>query len=338
MVRVMAAPEEEARKLIDAQLEAAGWVIQDRSAMNRKASLGVAVREYPMASGPCDYLLFVDGKACGVVEAKPEGSTLSGVADQSLRYQHGAPDQLATWGTPLRFDYEASGSEIMFADRADPDPRSRRLFAFHKPETLLEWLKDGSSLRARLEQQHARCELLDPIPMPMVVQPCPWTTPFDGGYLDSPPGNAIVRHHTRPYLDELESIEMPRVYSAINAIQSTAWKINRPILETMRAVWAGGGTLGDLPPRDDDPLPARPDRFDEDESVRQEWKQWAAKVHAINARRKGKRYALMQKLLVAEKLADFPAIYFPHSMDWRGRVYPIPAGGPSSSQPECEWL
>lgn len=152
MVRFMAAPEEEARKLIDAQLEAAGWVIQDRSAMNRKASLGVAVREYPMASGPCDYLLFVDGKACGVVEAKPEGSTLSGVADQSLRYQHGAPDQLATWGTPLRFDYEASGSEIMFADRADPDPRSRRLFAFHKPETLLEWLKDGSSLRTRLTQ------------------------------------------------------------------------------------------------------------------------------------------------------------------------------------------
>lgn len=118
--------------------------------MNRKASLGVAVREYPMATGPCDYLLFVDGKACGVIEAKPEGSTLSGVADQALRYQQDPPGQLASWGSPLRFDYEASGSEILFADRADPDPRSRRLFAFHKPETLLEWLKDGSSLRKRL--------------------------------------------------------------------------------------------------------------------------------------------------------------------------------------------
>lgn len=121
----MGTPEEEARKLIDAQLEAAGWVIQDRQALNRKASLGVAVREYPMASGPCDYLLLVDGKACGVIEAKPEGSTLSGVADQSSRYQHGAPDQLASWGSPLRFGYEASGAEIMFADRADPSPRSR---------------------------------------------------------------------------------------------------------------------------------------------------------------------------------------------------------------------
>lgn len=148
----MGTPEEEARKLIDAQLEAAGWVIQDRQALNRKASLGVAVREYPMASGPCDYLLLVDGKACGVIEAKPEGSTLSGVADQSSRYQHGAPEQLASWGSPLRFGYEASGAEIMFADRADPSPRSRRLFAFHKPETLLEWLKSGTSVRARLAQ------------------------------------------------------------------------------------------------------------------------------------------------------------------------------------------
>lgn len=148
----MGTPEEEARKLIDAQLEAAGWVIQDRHALNRKASLGVAVREYPMASGPCDYLLLVDGKACGVIEAKPEGSTLSGVADQSSRYQQGAPEQLASWGSPLRFGYEASGAEIMFADRADPSPRSRRLFAFHRPETLLEWLKSGSSVRARLTQ------------------------------------------------------------------------------------------------------------------------------------------------------------------------------------------
>ncbi|MFL0355485.1 DNA-directed RNA polymerase [Erythrobacter sp. GH1-10] len=180
-----------------------------------------------------------------------------------------------------------------------------------------------------LEEQHARCELLDPIPMPMVVPPCPWTTPFDGGYLDPPPGNAIIRQHSRPYFDELENIEMPLVFSAINAIQGTAWKTNRPILQAMRAVWESGGTLGGLPPRDDELVPARPSGFEEDEAIRQEWKSRAAKVHAVNARRKGKRLALMQKLWVAEKLADYPAVYYPHSMDWRGRVYPIPAGGPS---------
>lgn len=148
----MATPEKRARELIDVQLQAAGWIIQDRAMMNRRAAVGVAVREYPMASGPCDYLLFVDGKACGVIEAKAEGTTLSGVAEQSAVYQESIPEPLATWESPLRFGYEASGSEIQFADRLDPDFRSRRLFAFQRPETLLEWLRSGSSLRLRLQQ------------------------------------------------------------------------------------------------------------------------------------------------------------------------------------------
>ncbi|MEJ7776798.1 MAG: hypothetical protein WKF52_05315, partial [Sphingomicrobium sp.] len=79
-------PEMLARQVIDEQLLAAGWVVQDRSAMNRTASLGVAVREYPLATGPCDYLLFVAGKACGVVEAKAAGTTLSGVTEQARGY------------------------------------------------------------------------------------------------------------------------------------------------------------------------------------------------------------------------------------------------------------
>src|SRR6185437_8527572 len=144
------APEQRARKLIDAQLTAAGWTIQDRDEINLGAGLGVAVREYPMTAGPCDYLLFIDRHACGVIEAKPEGNTLSGFSDQASGYQHQLPTHLANWGDPLRFDYEASGTEILFSDRADPEQRSRYVFAFHKPETLLEWLKEGTSLRARL--------------------------------------------------------------------------------------------------------------------------------------------------------------------------------------------
>lgn len=149
-IRVMATPEQKARELIDAQLAAAGWIVQDREEMSLGAGLGVAVREYPLATGPCDYLLFVDRKACGVVEAKPEGVTLSGVAEQASRYQHQLPSHLAAWGDPLRFDYEASASEILFSDRQDADQRSRYLFGFHRPETLHEWLKTASSLRTRL--------------------------------------------------------------------------------------------------------------------------------------------------------------------------------------------
>jgi len=118
--------------------------------MNRTASLGVAVRVYPLATGPCDYLLFVEGKACGVIEAKAAGTTLSGVAEQARGYQPQFAQPLAKWSNPLRFDYEASSTEILFSDRVDPLHRSRRVFGFHRPATLLDWLKSPSSLRARL--------------------------------------------------------------------------------------------------------------------------------------------------------------------------------------------
>ncbi len=119
--------------------------------MNRNGALGVAVREHPLPAGPCDYLLFIGGKAAGVVEAKKAGVTLSGVAEQSEKYMAKLPDHLAKWQDTLRFDYESTGDETFFRDMRDPKPRSRRLFAFHKPETLLAWLRDDKTLRGRLQ-------------------------------------------------------------------------------------------------------------------------------------------------------------------------------------------
>lgn len=154
----MATPEQKARLLIDAQLEAAGWVIQDREDMNLGAALGVVVREYQLGRDAADYMLFVDRKACGVVEAKPEGRTLSGVADQATGYQQALPAHLARWSDPLRFDYEASGSETLFSDRVDPEQRSRYVFGFHRPETLLDWLKAESSASFRSSELKLACE------------------------------------------------------------------------------------------------------------------------------------------------------------------------------------
>jgi type I restriction enzyme R subunit len=79
-------PEQKARDQIDLLLEAAGWQVQDIEQLNLGASRGIAVREFPLTSGPADYLLFIDRKAIGVVEAKPQCTTLSGVAEQSQAY------------------------------------------------------------------------------------------------------------------------------------------------------------------------------------------------------------------------------------------------------------
>lgn len=59
------APEEKTRKIIDGKLEQSGWIIQDLAMVNPRASLGVAVREYPTSTGPVDYALFVEGKPVG---------------------------------------------------------------------------------------------------------------------------------------------------------------------------------------------------------------------------------------------------------------------------------
>jgi len=143
-------PEQRARGQIDRLLRDAGWQVQDMADFNRNAALGVAVREFQLPSGPCDYLLFVDGKAAGVIEAKKAGITLSGVAGQSDRYMATLPDHLARWDDRLRFDYESTGDETFFRDTRDPKARSRRVFAFHRPETLHDWLKTPDTLRQRL--------------------------------------------------------------------------------------------------------------------------------------------------------------------------------------------
>ncbi len=146
-------PEAQARQQIDARLVASGWIVQDFKAVDFSAGRGIALREVPLNTGPCDYLLLVDRKALGVVEAKKEGTTLSAVAEQSTRYATSLPDFLAAGLTgPLPFLYESTGVETFFRDERDPTPRSRRVFTFHRPETLAEWFAEPDTLRRRLEQ------------------------------------------------------------------------------------------------------------------------------------------------------------------------------------------
>ncbi len=143
-------PEDRARAEIDAKLQACGWIVQNRDDMNLSASPGVAVREFATAQGPADYALFVDQLLCGVVEAKPDGTTLSGFSDQAAGYLSGAPDYLPGGPEQRRFEYVSTGTETIFRDLADPEPRSRRVFTFHRPETLRSWLSQSETLRARL--------------------------------------------------------------------------------------------------------------------------------------------------------------------------------------------
>ena len=147
----MSSPEELAREKIDKLLTDCGWILQNRSTINLSASRGVAIREALLKDrDEVDYLLFVDGKAIGTVEAKPEGYTLIGVEEQSGKYGKGLLDIYPKWREPLPFAYESTGVETQFTNQLDPSPKSRNVFAFHKPETLLEYLEPNANLNTRL--------------------------------------------------------------------------------------------------------------------------------------------------------------------------------------------
>ena len=133
-------PEQQARRDIDSDLGAAGWIVQPAKDMDLSAGRGVAVCEFHLKAGHgvADYLLYVDRKALGAVEAKAEG-TLTGVEQQSAKYSVGLPDKLPAHKRPLPFLFEANGAVIHFTNGLDPAPRSRQVFNFPRPETLADW-------------------------------------------------------------------------------------------------------------------------------------------------------------------------------------------------------
>ncbi|WP_432046276.1 DEAD/DEAH box helicase family protein [Streptomyces asiaticus] len=137
--------EVQARDAIDAMLHASGWVVQDRDQLNPQAGQGVAVREFSLATGRADYVLYVDGRIVGVVEAKREGDHLSSAVEQNDRYAAGVlkEHRLAVWREtePFAFRYATTGAETYFVNRLDPDARSREVFSFHRPETVLDWMR-----------------------------------------------------------------------------------------------------------------------------------------------------------------------------------------------------
>lgn len=143
-------PEQLSRDLIDEQLVASGWVIQNKTQINLAANIGVAVREYTTDVGPADYVLFVKGNPMGIIEAKriEMGQTLSIVEEQGEDYAKAKLKYLNN--QPLPFVYLSTGEITKFTDYQDPKPRSREIFSFHRPETLLKWFQSEKTLRAGL--------------------------------------------------------------------------------------------------------------------------------------------------------------------------------------------
>jgi type I restriction enzyme R subunit len=143
-------PEQIARDKIDLMLKEAGWIVQSKNEVDLGAGRGVALREYKAETKFADYVLFVEKKPVGIIEAKKEeeGHKLTVAEDQAKEYSVAKLKYLDN--DPLPFVFESTGTITRFRDTRDPKPRGRTIFWFYKPETLAEWLQKDKSLRSRL--------------------------------------------------------------------------------------------------------------------------------------------------------------------------------------------
>lgn len=161
---------------------------------------------------------------------------------------------------------------------------------------------------------------------PMVIPPKPWTNPFDGGYyINLKKPLQLVRMSAKDCDALYSDVDMPNVYKAVNAIQDTAWHINNRVLEVANAVcsWEHIPEALEMPTVNPAEPPARPIEADTDEAIQREWRQAMTHYYQEDNKRKAKRILVNCILKLANDFKDDEAIYFPHNLDFRGRVYPV---------------
>jgi DNA-directed RNA polymerase len=189
-----------------------------------------------------------------------------------------------------------------------------------RPQRMTKLVMQGQ-VREELEEQHSNCEILRPYYLPMVRPPNRWAPDAKGGFL----------YHRYPLVKPQNLTDSPvdhptpgpKVFTAINAVQDTGWRVNRRVYDVMAQVWKAGGDWAGLPSKNPKPLPAKPEDIDENEEARTEYKVKARMVYDNNARTIAKRKATLNKMRTAAAYVDQEEFFFPWQFDYRGRMYPV---------------
>lgn len=212
--------------------------------------------------------------------------------------------------------------------RNQVDPLHVRTKANDKPPyvvsldaTTEEWLLNafGHELNRR------------PVLMPTVMRPAPWSDMWDGGYLTGVlPQRSLIRfkadnvEQAKVAVGELGRVDMPQVYDAVNTIQEVPWTLNSQVYAIAREMWDQKIVAAGFPQREPEPKPFRDPRCDEDQNMQLEWRRAAAKAHNRNALKASQIKRVSRVLDIAEIYKDDERFYFPHVLDFRGRMYPLP--------------
>lgn len=205
----------------------------------------------------------------------------------------------------------------------------------YKKNKHIKFLVPTTELVKWCETMNEKLEVMQPFFLPMVCQPKEWTSILEGGYI-SPylKKNKLIKNNSRDYLKKLETAKMPIVYEAVNHLQNTEWQVNRRVLDVVKALWEEGRAVAELPDREDEPLIPYPypDRgkaseenwSEEETEIIKKWKRDTYEIHKRNIQKRSVRLLVSQIIRIADQFAAYDTIWFPHQMDFRGRLYPIP--------------
>jgi DNA-directed RNA polymerase len=194
-----------------------------------------------------------------------------------------------------------------------------------------KWLGLTEEARQYLSEITEAESWMHPSFKPMVIPPRPWTDVNSGGYYSGAlaAASSLVRTYDRERLrmvrKAIKSGQMKPCLDALNAIQNTAWAINKPVAEIVQWAWDEGKVLSSFPQKDYLPRPVRPENYESLSPAEQKgWRIKAAQVAERNRGIDGERVTTIQDFAVARQFAEFDQFYIPHTMDFRGRVYALP--------------
>ena len=209
-----------------------------------------------------------------------------------------------------------STSLIEYVNLANGKRKKRSTRFVTATKETLEWIEQYNEYR----------ELIEPFWLPTVELPEPWENVFKGGYNTrgtSLPTVPFIKTSNMEYLRGING-SLPEPMEATNLIQQTPWRVNGRVLEVMKHCWEHSVPIGDLPNREDEPLPPVPSDFETNEEANKLWKQSAARIYDRRVSQISRRLLVSKLLFIADKLKT-SRFFYPSQVDFRGRIYNIPS-------------
>jgi DNA-directed RNA polymerase len=200
-----------------------------------------------------------------------------------------------------------------------------KLFEIKKHTGLVQnnrktyWLEATEDSLKWIDKKNSICELLSPVKLPCIIPPRKWSSLYVGGYYTYT-GMNLIKSNDEAYLKQMEHMDLSRVFHAVNVVQETGWRVNPTVFKVMDALFTSQSSCSVIPEFHEKTMPdPYPKKGTKDEQI--DWKRRATMMYTDNVRKKTKRIQFSQLMWMTRKFKDEKAFYFPHTLDFRGRMY-----------------